>query len=1059
MTREASPPALEELSNLSATPTSQVTALKQLKNFIVGHDQRKELVVRRGIVPQLARVLQANAKSAGKRKSHQMNGGAAAAVSEEQSCEDEIRIQATLIVGSLAQGGPAFVAPLLAGQLLSPLLHAFSPRESPPKLVIATLRALITLCESSGDDLFLNPTKAKIADEIYKRPEGDGLSEILSQRPSSWNTQEQIGLVATLIAKSCRDDQHRNFLVKSGVLDLLSARLASYIARNLRDRGEVLGSDASAVAGLPSPPSDAIAIGIIQAISSIIKGSSYRTARFIYSPAIVAVIPKQLTVAERLLPAVAPAHNKESNFSKAFPALGSLSASGDATRVSSFAETHVQKKSRSGTDWEYEHVLFAWLMFTARREQAKNRLIIIELFTLLVDFAEANPLGHDLANDTQHRLFALLIVPMLVKMVEENADQLTKSTGQPDLQRSELLQMALKQLAALLEHSSILQKAASDANVTKKICQLLKKTFDVVPPSAQKRWVPATAETDEQAQASSSGRPDVLGKRGVAPEIAGVLKIREAALLALAAIAHKEDAHRKAIIESGAVACLADSLIMYEHPEDETSSSDEFDGEKVSNGAKDGNPVPVLIAACHTARAMSRSVSVLRTSMMDYGIAKPIYGLLKHPSHDVQLATTDVLINLLLQFCPMREVSLSSISITDKVQDLIEAGVLKKLCENAHSADSRMRMLSIWALKHLVLQVENELKVQCMEELGTGFLIQIVIGETRDTYTASRAHLHASRPETPIGMGTPNAAGEQVDLLNAVDEPAMDVENDSATFEDDDEDDVMADSIGLLGKRGHQNSLTAIHRARLRAIKEVETNAVLRAQKEDLRIQEQALEFIRNLIMADAGSSADDMIDHVLQTFSPDRFFEILATKLQPRPTASHNTAKTTSDDHHAHQHSSTAYLSPPEILLAATFVIVHIANGSPSHRRLVISQACLMTRLLPLFSHPDRRVRVACCWIINNLTFGDDEEDRPAARQRALELRNMGFEEAVRRAGKDQDLDVRERSRTGLDQFRRAVEGVGLGGVGGREGEGASGGGWGGGVGGSMGIGREWGR
>lgn len=89
-------------------PAEQVAALKQLKNFIVGHDHRKELVVRRGLIPQLSRVLQSNVKSAGKRRHRQLNGGAGASAVPESieswGHEDEERLQATLIVGSLAVG-------------------------------------------------------------------------------------------------------------------------------------------------------------------------------------------------------------------------------------------------------------------------------------------------------------------------------------------------------------------------------------------------------------------------------------------------------------------------------------------------------------------------------------------------------------------------------------------------------------------------------------------------------------------------------------------------------------------------------------------------------------------------------------------------------------------------------------------------------------------------------------------------------------------------------------------------------------------------------------------
>ncbi|KAH7046674.1 armadillo repeat domain-containing protein [Macrophomina phaseolina] len=1082
MTRAPSPPALGELRNPSS-PAAQLAALKQLKNFIVGHDQRKELVVRRGIIPELARVLQANVKAAGKRRQRHLNGGRAGGAgapaagdgAEGWTQEDEERLQATLIVGSLALGGPPFVAPVLAGGLLQPLLAALSPSDAPPKLVIATLRTLISLASATGSDLFPSPYRARIANEIYHRPDGDALTEILAQRSAMRMMQEQIGLAAELISKTCREDEHRNFLVKAGALDLLAAHFAAHVAASSLVSPV---AEASAIASFPPAPSKSNFLQIVSAISSVISNSNYRTARFLYSQPIVALFPSAKQIAsfekygfmvqprpndlyntqnipayEYLLPQLQVAQTKESSFSKAFPALGSLTAPGDGARISSFADPNSQS-SKHVTGQEYETAIYAWTIRMAREHRDDERLVFIELLTELVKFAESNPIDNrsDYVKEGQRRLLAVLVIPLLSKMIDEG------ETGG----RSERSTKAMRLMAALLEYDPILQNAAADSGIIRRVCQVLKKSFDVVIGEQPKRWSPVPTSPDEMDSLDGVERADVLGNPGVSQEVHLLLKSRECSLLALAAIAHKEDPHRKTIIESGAVACIADSLIPYGRDDEEMARG------IILTGAKDGNPVPVLIAACNAARAMSRSVSVLRTSMMDYGIAKPIYGLLKHPVIDVQIATTDVLCNLLLQFSPMRE-------------DLIEAGVVKTLCEHAHSADARIRLISLWALKHLVLQADNEIKIQCLEELGTGWLINTVSGEARQVQMPNKGHLH-SRPETPsLGMGTPNAAGEQVDLLNAVDEPSMDIDNDTGASGD--EDDVMADSIGLLRNRSASASSTAArNKAKLRAIKDAETNPIIRAQKEELRIQEQALDFIRNLIMADAGSSPGDMIDHVLQTFGRDRFFEILTAKLRPRspsssgppssstahlastPTSSSpnpadlGTTRSTGTSAPSSVSSSFAHLAPPEILLATAFIIVHLANGKPSHRQLVIAQAPLMHHLLPLFAHPDRRIRVACVWLVNNLTWIEDASDQANARQRALELRALGFEERVKLCLSDAELDVRERAKTAMEQLGKLVDGVvggnGAGGAGAGAGTGRTSGAGGSGTAGFVGLG-----
>src|SRR4051812_20487317 len=187
-------------------------------------------------------------------------------------------------------------------------------------------------------------------------------------------------------------------------------------------------------------------------------------------------------------------------------------------------------------------------------------------------------------------------------------------------------------------------------------------------------------------------------------------------------------------------------------------------------------------------------------------------------------------------------------------------GVMKTLCEHAHSANPELRIDSLWALKHLVSSAPNDIKINCLEELGTGWLIQIVTGESSFASTSRQG-----QSGSPMGMGTPNAAGEQVDLLNAVEEPGMDVDyalsEDEADTEDDDQ---MTDSIGSLRlPRYTRKTPTSQLAARLKAIKHVEQSPVLKAQREDIRVQEQALDFIRNLI-GEAGPGQPEMIDHLL---------------------------------------------------------------------------------------------------------------------------------------------------------------------------------------------------
>ncbi|TKA51335.1 hypothetical protein B0A49_12942, partial [Cryomyces minteri] len=762
----ARPSALQAMSELR-NPTSssaQITALKQLKNDIVGHDQRKEQAIKNGIVPLLVRILSSSAKANGKRRSGELNGNAGEA-SRRQSwtTDDELRLQATFIVGSLAQ----------------------------------------------------------------------------------------------------------------------------------------------------------------------VEGSNYRAARFLYSPPILNVFPEPkhqgasngfssfldgqtdaagyTTAVDLLLPRLQSPVQKSVSFSQSFPALGSLN------------QTSNQPSDYSGLD-SSDSPVCTWLIHLARKEQGLTRLAAIQLLAATCPVVEQPPA---LSNKIRERRVAFLVVPLLAKMLEDTISEKTSSPNNDALyeEEREVDARTPTVLASLIRDNPTLQKAAVDAGAIKKLCQILKRSFDPLPPSTS-IWSPTSSSSTGTASSSL----------GTSPALAHAMKCREGALEGLAAIADKEDAYRKTIVDNGVVSCVIDALEPYAPSDGSDASYQQSTSASISKG---GNPVPVLLAACHAARSMSRSVSVLRTSLIDAGIARPIFALLKHPKVEVQVAATDVLCNLLLEFSPMR-------------QGLIDAGALQTLCEHAHSSNHRLRHISLWALKHLVYTAPQDMKRACLEELSTGWLIKILSGEQHD----------GAQGATPIGMGTPNAAGEQVDLLNSSTEPpAKDFEDFLDEDDEEDDGDTMTDDMGALYKPSCLRSTLYLHKARLKAIRNAEQNADLKARRDDVEIQEQALDYIRNLIN---GENNSDMLDYILDTLGADRIFGILHSKLKTDvayPSTRNNGMGIPT--YGSQQASPRALTQPVEIVLSAVHCIVHVAGGKPRHRQLLISQKELIRAWLPHFNHSDRRVRV----------------------------------------------------------------------------------------------------
>lgn len=96
--------AVQELQR-SANPETQIVALKHLKNAAIGHPEKKGEFIRHGIVVILARALQGTEKFRDKRRD-QVSNGAPGDVGKTSvwAEEDEVRLQALLLLASIAQG-------------------------------------------------------------------------------------------------------------------------------------------------------------------------------------------------------------------------------------------------------------------------------------------------------------------------------------------------------------------------------------------------------------------------------------------------------------------------------------------------------------------------------------------------------------------------------------------------------------------------------------------------------------------------------------------------------------------------------------------------------------------------------------------------------------------------------------------------------------------------------------------------------------------------------------------------------------------------------------------
>jgi hypothetical protein len=568
-------------------------------------------------------------------------------------------------------GGPAFVAPLLAGHVLPPLLEALRPSETPSKLVTTTLKTLNQIVDAvhqekpwldTSDASSRSSLASAVNESIYTRSVIDSLAEILAQPAGTMKANQQIDSTIRLIMKTCVEDGQKKMLVDAGILDLLADKLAAVAAMD--DRIPATEWKQSNREQLPR----ACLPDILEAISSIIKDSHFYTARFLYSHSVQQLFgwPKERTTTaapdsditsqaaswDKLIPRVQTMASKSDPYIKQWPALGAYaSASGDSYSRLPSMESLQQTSSRSVITDESESPLFIWLMYVARRGEGRERLSACWLLALLKKFGERWPLN-DPSKTTRERHFSYLIIPLVEKMIEDSSptsEQAKKASTLSPAARDELrfvLERSPVVFAELVAGNKSLQTAALHTRTLPILIQILKKSFDVPATSSKPLWQPRSS-SNEVKDPSIDLVSSTLGRSGLSADVLHAFRYRESVLLALAAIAGDQDSLRKMVIEMGAATHIIEALVSYrENNEQDTSSS-----------AKDGNPDSVLIAACKVTRSLSRSVSVLRTSLIDHGVAQPIFELLTHPNVKVQIAATEVITNLVLDVSPMRTVS------------------------------------------------------------------------------------------------------------------------------------------------------------------------------------------------------------------------------------------------------------------------------------------------------------------------------------------------------------------------------------------------------------------
>lgn len=689
MTRNSMPSILLRLQTAESL-SSQVSVLRELKNETIGHDQRKEAWVRWGIVPMLARVLGRRAPSTSNvAPAAELNGAAAAAAgtSGPKSEEDDACLQAIIVLGSLAQGGPAFLPPILSSDALPALLAILSSPGCPSYFCLPILRTLNTIADrlplQSPQD---RPKDTRLAELLFQKGHAECLVRILRQDYTTIKAQASIELAASLVGKLCAEESHKALLADCGVLDALSAKVASFVVAQgfvLPGAEQYLGSPGTFEV-IPNPaPSTARLAPILRAVTVIIEHSKWRAEHFLSSPGIMTVFPKQIpdfsptdvkkgpwgstylsgsavprhvgaTPVEDLLPSVPMPQSKNSQSAINFPPLG---YQGSHQRHNQSFPTPFSLFDAASLE-EDENAIVPWLLYVLRAEGGMVRLMAARLVTVLFRLGLAK----------KHRVSMLgyLLVPILIRMLDKEPE-VQGLEGNTEYEGFLPVVQCLREeapavLALLVMDDQELQRHAVDGGAIKKLSQLLKESYNPMQDSSQPMWHADGEEEDGDAYSQGAAAaatatapgeqpsPEcTLGPLGWSPMLCHVMKHRENILKALAALVPFKDEYRKAICENGVVPYIIDSL---------KPCSDEVPTEtpNAKNTVADGNPTPTLLAACGAVRMLTRSVSILRTSLIDAGVAPPLFVLIRHPDIEVKIAATSVICNLSMDFSPVKDV-------------------------------------------------------------------------------------------------------------------------------------------------------------------------------------------------------------------------------------------------------------------------------------------------------------------------------------------------------------------------------------------------------------------
>ncbi|XP_052813512.1 armadillo repeat-containing protein 8-like [Mya arenaria] len=179
-----------------------------------------------------------------------------------------------------------------------------------------------------------------------------------------------------------------------------------------------------------------------------------------------------------------------------------------------------------------------------------------------------------------------------------------------------------------------------------------------------------------------------INRAGKRSDINWSSEMKQAAFKAFAALAANEESIRKQVIET-------ENLMEY-----------------VGVGLNSGN-MKLAAAAIRCLHSLSRSVQLLRTTIQDHGVWKPLMKIIQEGPEELLPIASSTLCNLLLEFSPSKEC-------------ILDCGAINILVGLAGRQDPGLRLNGIWGLMNLTFQVEQKVKSCVVEAIGTEQLFRLL---------------------------------------------------------------------------------------------------------------------------------------------------------------------------------------------------------------------------------------------------------------------------------------------------------------------------------------------